>query len=55
MLITDRITNGKFRRYFPESSGTVHSLITLLIKVVKNAFLTRHEKYKINSGRKNGL
>jgi hypothetical protein len=30
MLITDGITNGKFRRYFLESFGTVHSPITRL-------------------------
>jgi hypothetical protein len=33
MSITDGITNEKFRRYFPESSGTVHSTIALLITV----------------------
>jgi hypothetical protein len=33
MSITDEITNEKFRRYFPESSGNVHSLIALLITV----------------------
>jgi hypothetical protein len=31
MSITDGITNGQFRQYFPESSGTVHSPIVLLI------------------------
>jgi len=33
MLIIDGITNGKFRRYFLESSGTIHSSIALLIIV----------------------
>jgi hypothetical protein len=33
MSITKGITNRKFRRYFPESSGTVHFLIELLITV----------------------
>jgi hypothetical protein len=31
MSITKRIINGKFCRYFPESSGTVHFPIALLI------------------------
>jgi hypothetical protein len=34
MSITKGITNGKFRRYFPESSGTVHFPISLLIIVL---------------------
>ena len=33
MSFTKGITNGKFRRYFPESSRTVHSPIALLITV----------------------
>jgi len=33
MSITKGITKGKFRRYFPESSGTVHFPIALLITV----------------------
>jgi len=33
MSITDGITNEKFRRYFPESSGNVHSPIVLLITI----------------------
>jgi len=31
MSITKRIINGKFRRYFPKSSETVHFPIALLI------------------------
>jgi hypothetical protein len=34
MSITKAITNGKFCRYFPESSGTVHFPISLLIIVL---------------------
>jgi hypothetical protein len=34
MSITKRITNKIFRRYFPESSRTVHLPITLLIVVL---------------------
>ena len=33
MSIKKGITNGNFRRYFPENSGTVHFLIALLIIV----------------------
>jgi hypothetical protein len=33
MSITKGITNEKFRRYFPESSETVHFSIALLITV----------------------
>jgi len=33
MLITKGITNGTFRRYFTESSGTIHFSIALLITV----------------------
>jgi len=33
MSITKRITDGNFRRYFIESSGTIHFLIALLIIV----------------------
>jgi hypothetical protein len=34
MSITKGITNEKFHRYFPESSGTVHFSIVLLITVL---------------------
>jgi len=34
MSITKRINNGKFRRYFSESSGTVYFPIALLITVL---------------------
>jgi hypothetical protein len=34
MSITKGITDGKFRRYFPESSETVHFSIALLITVL---------------------
>jgi len=34
MLITKEITDGTFRRYFTESSGTIHFLIALLITVL---------------------
>jgi hypothetical protein len=34
MSFTKGITNGKFRRYFPESSRTVHFPIALLIFVL---------------------
>jgi hypothetical protein len=33
MSITKGITNKQFRRYFPESSRTVHFLIALLITI----------------------
>jgi hypothetical protein len=33
MSITDGITNEKFRRYFSESYGNVHSPIVLLITI----------------------
>ena len=34
MLITKGITDGTFRRYFIESSGTIHFPIALLITVL---------------------
>jgi hypothetical protein len=34
MSITKGIISGKFRQYFPESSGTVHFPIALLITVL---------------------
>jgi hypothetical protein len=34
MSIIKRITNEKFRQYFPESFETVHFLIALLITVL---------------------
>ena len=35
-------------------SETLKSPLIVTFKVVKNAFLTQYEKYKINSDRKNG-
>jgi hypothetical protein len=44
MSITKGITNEKFCRYFSESSGTVHFLITLLITVLYRQNHRRIEK-----------
>jgi hypothetical protein len=41
------------RNYTPKRDLTLY-WTTQPSKVVKNIFLTRHEKYKINSNRKNG-
>jgi len=41
------------RNYTPKRDLTLY-WTTQPSKVVKNIFLTRHEKYKINSHRKNG-
>jgi hypothetical protein len=44
MSITMGITNGKFCRYFSESSGTVHFPIALLIIVLYRQNHRRIEK-----------
>jgi hypothetical protein len=44
MSIKKGITNGNFRRYFPENSGTVHFLIALLITVLYRQNHRRIEK-----------
>ena len=59
MLITKEITDGTFRRYFSESSGTIHFPIVLLITVLyrKNHwwienhlwYLTVSENFWLNS------
>jgi hypothetical protein len=47
MSITKRITDGIFRRYFPESSGTVHFPIALLITVLYRQNHRRIEKSSV--------
>jgi len=44
MLITKGITDGTFRRYFTESSGSIHFLIALLITVLYRQNHRRIEK-----------
>jgi hypothetical protein len=44
MLITKRITDGTFRWYFTESSGTIHFPIALLIIVLYKQNHRRIEK-----------
>jgi hypothetical protein len=44
MSITKKITNGTFRRYFPESFRIVHFPITLLIIVLYRQNHRRIEK-----------
>jgi hypothetical protein len=46
MSITKGITDGIFRRYFPESFRTVHFLITLLIVVL---YRQNHRQIKKSS------
>jgi hypothetical protein len=50
MSITKGITNGKFRRYFSESSETVHFPITLLIIVLYRQNYRRIEKSSVLFG-----
>jgi len=50
MSITNGITNGKFCHYFPESSGTVHFLIALLITVLYRQNHRRIEKLLVLFG-----
>jgi hypothetical protein len=47
MSITKGITNEKFHWYFPESSGTVHFLIALLITVLYRQNHRRIEKSSV--------
>jgi hypothetical protein len=50
MSITKGITNGNFRRYFPESSRTVHFPIALLIVVLYGQNQRRIEKSSVLFG-----
>jgi hypothetical protein len=50
MSITKGITNRKFHWYFPESSGTVHFPITLLITVLYRQNHQRIEKSSVLFG-----
>jgi len=50
MSIIKRITNGKFHRYFSESSETVHFLIALLITVLYRQNHQRIEKSSVLFG-----
>jgi hypothetical protein len=46
MSITKGIIDGPFRRYFPESTGTVHFPIALLIIVL---YRQNHRRIKMSS------
>jgi len=50
MLITKRIINGTFRRYFIKSSGTIHFPIALLITVLYRQNHRRIEKSSVLFG-----
>jgi hypothetical protein len=50
MSITKEITNEKFRRYFPKSSGTVHFPIALLINILYRQNYRRIEKSSVIFG-----
>jgi len=50
MLITKGITDGTFRRYFIESSGTIHFPIALLIIVLYKQNHRRIEKSSVLFG-----
>jgi hypothetical protein len=50
MSITKGITNGKFRQYFLDSSGTVHFLIALLITIFYRQNHRRIEKSSVLFG-----
>jgi hypothetical protein len=50
MSNTKGITNGKFRRYFSESSGTIHFPIVLLIVVLYIQNYRRIEKLSVLFG-----
>jgi hypothetical protein len=47
MSITKGITDGKFRRYFTESSGTIHFPIALLITIFYRQNHRRIEKSSV--------
>jgi hypothetical protein len=47
MLITKGITDGTFRRYFTESSETIHFPIALLITVLYKQNHRRIEKLSV--------
>jgi len=50
MSITKEITNEKFCQYFPESSGTIHFPIALLITVFYKQNHKRIEKSSVSFG-----